>query len=100
MLQDVARVDVVWDTYKENSLKTQRRQDRRRGNHNIICVDNTTKIPTNWRNFLPCDANKGNFFKLLATAIEEFEPQQRNKWSVHIDQNTVSSATTDMSGLF
>ena len=26
MLQDVVRVDVVWDIYKENSLKTQTRQ--------------------------------------------------------------------------
>ena len=68
MLQDVVRVDVVWDIYKKNSLKTQTRQDRGSG------VDNTTKIPINLKNFLRCDANKDNFFKLLASALQEFEP--------------------------
>ena len=50
MLQEVAPIYVVQDIYKENSLKTQTRQDR--GNSNHIRVDNTTKISTNWNNFL------------------------------------------------
>ena len=45
MLQDVFQVDIVWDIYKENSLKTQTRQDRGSGNN--LRVDNATKIPTN-----------------------------------------------------
>ena len=61
MLQCVVGINVVWDIYK-NSLKTQTRQDRGSGNH--IGVGNTTKIPTNWKNFLRCDAYKDNFFKL------------------------------------
>ena len=43
--QDVVRVDIVWDIYKEKSLKTQTRQDCGSGNH--LRVDNTTKIPSN-----------------------------------------------------
>ena len=98
ILRDVVRVDVVWDIYKENSLKTQTRQDRGSGNH--IRVDNTTKIPANWKNFLRCDANKDNFFKLLASAIQEFEPPaQKQVISTH-GPNAVSSPITDMSGLF
>ena len=98
ILRDVVRVDVVWDIYKENSLKTQTRQDRGSGNH--IRVDNTTKIPANWKNFLRCDANKDNFFKLLASAIQEFEPPaQKQVISTH-GPNAVSSPITDMYGLF
>ena len=32
MLQGVVRVDVVWDVYKEDSLKAQTRQNRGSGN--------------------------------------------------------------------
>ena len=69
MLQNVVCVNVVWDIYK-NSLKTQTRQDRGSGNH--IWVHNTTKIPANWNNLLRCDVYKDNFFKLLASVIQEF----------------------------
>ena len=71
MLQDVVCVNLVWDIYK-NSLKTQTRQVSVSGNH--IWVLNTTEIPSNWNNLLRCDANKDNFFNLLASAIQEFEP--------------------------
>ena len=96
MLQDVS-VNVIWDIYK-NSLMTQTRQDSGSGNH--IWVDNTTKIPANWKNFLRCDANKDNFFKLLTSAIHEFEPPaQKQVISTH-GPNAVSSPKADMSGLF
>ena len=61
ILQYVVCINVVWDIYK-NSLKTQTRQDRGSGSH--MRVDKTTKILTNWKNFLRCDAYKDNFFKL------------------------------------
>ena len=94
-LQYVVCIHVVWDIYK-NSLKTQARQDRGSGNHNR--VDSTTKIPTNWKNLLRCDAHKDNFFKLLTSAIQEFEPPaQKQVVSIH-DQNAVSSSIADISG--
>ena len=97
MLQDVVCVYVVWDICN-NSLMTQTRQDRGSGNH--IWVDNTTKIPLNWKDFLRCDANKDNFFKLLASAIQEFEPPaQKQVISTH-GPNAVLSPIADMSGLF
>ena len=96
MLQGVVRVDVAWDIYKENSLKTQIRQDRESGNH--IRFDNPTKIPTNWNNFLRCD-DKDSFFKLLASAIQELEPPAQ-KQVVHTHgPNAVSSPIADMPGL-
>ena len=87
MLQDFVHVDVVWNIYKKNSLKTKTRQDR--GSGNDIRVENTTNIPTIWKNFLGCDANKDNFSKLLASAIQEFEPPaQKQVISTH-DPNAV-----------
>ena len=97
MLQYVVCVNVVWDIYK-NSLKTQTRQDRGSANHNR--VDKTTKIPTNWKNFFHCDVYQDNFFKLLISAIQEFEPPVQKKVVSTHGPNAVSSPLADMSGLF
>ena len=97
MLQYFVCVNAVWDIYK-NNLKTQTRQDRGSGNHNR--VDNTTKIPTNCKNFLRCDVYKDNFFKLLTGAIQEFEyPAQKQVVSTY-GPNAVSPLIAIMSGLF
>ena len=45
MLQSVHRLDVVWDTYVNNSLKEQTRQNR--GSGTPIKVENATKLPSN-----------------------------------------------------
>ena len=45
MLQNVVRIDIVWDVYKEDSLKAQMRE--RRGSGSQIRVENDTKFPTN-----------------------------------------------------
>ena len=75
MLQDVGHLDVVWDVYKEDSLKAQTRHNRGAGNH--IRVANNTNIPGNWNNFLHCDSNKESMFQLLDNAIQEFQLPQR-----------------------
>ena len=80
------------------SVETQTRQDRGSGNH--IRVDNTTKIPTNWKIFLRCDVYKDNFFKLITSAIQEFQPPALKQVASTHDQNAVSSPIADMSGLF
>ena len=97
MLQYFVCVNVVWDIYK-NSLKTQTRQDRGSGNHNR--VDNTTKIPTKWKNFLRCDVYKDNFFKLLIGAIQEFEPPAQKQVVSTYGPNALSPLIAIMSGLF
>ena len=97
MLQYFVCVNVVWDIYKK-SLKTQTRQDRGSGNHNR--VDNTTKIPTNWKKFLRCDVYKDKFFKLLTDAIQEFEPPTQKQVVSTYGPNAVSPLIADMSGLF
>ena len=97
MLQDVVRIDVVWDTYMEDSLKAQTRMNRGSGNH--IRVSNSTNIPVDWKSFLRCDANKDSLFHLLADAIREFHPHQRKQVISTYGQNDVSSAIADLSDL-
>ena len=97
MLQYFVYVNVVWDIYK-NSLKTHTRQVRGSGNHNR--VDNTTKIPTNWKNFLRCDVYKDNVFNLLTGAIQEFEPPAQKQVVSTYGLNAVSPLIADMPGLF
>ncbi len=97
MLQDVVRIDVVCDTYMEDSLKAQTRMNRGSGNH--IRVSNSTNIPVDWKSFLRCDANKDSLFHLLADAIREFHPHQRKQVISTYGQNDVSSAIADLSDL-
>ena len=77
MLQDVVRIDIVWDTYMEDSLKAQTRMNRGSGNH--LRVSNSTDITVDGKSFLRCDANKDSLFHLLADAIREFHPPQRKQ---------------------
>ena len=72
LLQKVVRVDVVWDVYKEDSLKTQTRQNRGYGSR--LRVESNTKVPANWNSFLRCDENKTSLFQYLANALQEFHP--------------------------
>ncbi len=97
MLQDVVRIDVVWDTYMEDSLKAQTRMNRGSGNH--LRVSNSNNIPVDWKSFLRCDANKDSLFHLLADAIREFHPPQQKQIISTYSQNPVSSAIADLSDL-
>ena len=51
MLQDVVRIDVVWDTYVEDSLKAQTRMNRGSGNH--LRVSNVQHQHSCWLEELP-----------------------------------------------
>lgn len=74
-LEKVERLDVVWDTYKENSLKASTRQERGKGIRRK--VDGTNKTPTNWAQFLRVDQNKVELYKFLAHELLQVEsPKQ------------------------
>ena len=61
------RIDVVWDQYKPNSLKSQTRDKRGKGVRRR--VDGSTNMPGNWQQFLRIDANKAELFSFLAQHI-------------------------------
>jgi len=87
-----------WDVYREDSLKAQIWQNHGAENH--LWVTNNTSIPVNWKDFLHVDANKYRLFRLLASAIQEFQPPHgKHIISTH-GQNAVSSPMSDLSDLY
>ena len=55
-LRSVSRVDFVWDTYKDDSLKGTTRA--KRGKDVRTHVVGKAALPGNWQNFLRIDSNK------------------------------------------
>ena len=96
MLEPVLRLDLVWDRYLENSLKTQTREDR--GSGTLMKVGKDFRLPANWKNFLRSDQNKHSLFKLLAKAIQEFQFPQHKQVITSFEEKVLSSPIT-MTGL-
>ena len=71
-LQNVKRLDVVWDRYIEKSLKQGMRESRGSGERRR--VTKTTPLPTNWSSFLKVDINKEELFNFLAVHIGKEKP--------------------------
>jgi hypothetical protein len=66
-LQYVNRVDVVWDEYFPDSLKSETRSKRGKGVRRRVEASST--IPGNWAEFLRIDDNKAELFSFLATSV-------------------------------
>ena len=66
-LQSVKHVDLVWDVYREGSLKRTTRERRGTGQRRQVTV--STQIPTDWKGFLRNDDNKNELFLLLASYV-------------------------------
>jgi len=63
-LERTDRVDIVWDQYFEDSLKSETRKRHRQG---IRCrVEACSNLRGNWQQFLRLDANKQELFTFLA----------------------------------
>lgn len=65
--QMVARKDIVWDVYRENSLKASIRQ--RRGTGKRQRVQENVTIKQKWTEFLRVDTNKVELFVYLAKEL-------------------------------
>ena len=66
-LENAKRVDLVWDVYQNDSLKTSLREKRGAGQRRKVL--GCTRIPNDWKGFLRVDENKKELFKLLATKV-------------------------------
>ena len=64
VLSKVERIDVVFDIYREHSLKLLTREKRGVGTRTHVVGH--TKIPMNWQEFLRVDGNKTELFHFLA----------------------------------
>ena len=65
--QKYSRVDVVFDIYRQDSLKGETRQKRGTGVRRKV-VGNS-RPPKSWHNFLRCDGNKTEIFGFSADKI-------------------------------
>lgn len=68
-LRAAARVDIVWDVYIEQSLKTTARDKRGKGIRRRVAASNP--VPGNWEAFLRSDENKTELFDFLAHVIND-----------------------------
>ena len=69
------RTDIVFDTYKASSLKSETRSKRGLGDRHR--VTGTGKLPRNWHNFLRPSANKTELFDYLAENVVEHHYDKR-----------------------
>ena len=61
------RVDIVWDEYIQNSLKSHTRNSRGTGVRRR--VESKSLVPRNWQSFLRVDENKSELFGYLADQV-------------------------------
>ena len=66
-LEVVKRLDIVWDVYRDDSLKKAMREKRGSGQRRKVLP--STRVPSDWKGFLRDDDNKDELFKLLATKV-------------------------------
>ena len=66
-LRNATRVDIVWDVYLEDSLKSDTREKRGKGVRRRVAPAST--IPGNWQEFLRLADNKTELFRFLAHQV-------------------------------
>ena len=66
-LQHVSRLDLVWDSYRTDSLKASTREQRGKGVRQRVVA--SAVIPGNWQSFLRVDSNEVELFSYLSTML-------------------------------
>ena len=75
-LQTVSRLDLVWDTYRADSLKGSTRAKRGQGVRRRVVA--AAAIPGNWQNLLRVDSNKTELCRFLSAALmERFDQEDK-----------------------
>ena len=87
-LQSGKRVDIVWDTYKVNSIKDSTREKRGKGQRRKVTVD--TKIPPNWKAFLQGNTNKKELLAILTSRVSNFQFPENKEVNITSDESVVS----------
>ena len=65
-LQNLVRLDIIWDVYMHDTLKTDARNKRGKGTRRR--VEPSSLIPKKWSEFLRIDDNKTELFSYLAVS--------------------------------
>ena len=74
-LKNASRLDVEWDEYFPDNLKTEARSKRGKGTRRR--VEPLNVVPPNWQQFLRISANKSELFLYLATTITSGESDKQ-----------------------
>ena len=96
-LANVSRVDIVWDVYRQDSLKTTTREKRGKGVRRRVAAANS--IPGNWQEFLRIDDNKTELFDFLAHEVVENLSTQKEVFSTCGQNVLCSRVHQDVSSL-
>ena len=96
-MQSAQRIDVVWGTYKQDSLKTGTREKRGSGVRRHVAL--AVKIPTNWKSFLRVDDNKTELFALLAQEVGNIDSATKEIYSTLGNQVVTNGTRQCLEGL-
>ena len=91
-LEQTTQIDIVWDTYLQDSVKESTREKRGKG----ICrkVTSHAKLPGKWKDFL-CDSNnKSELFAFLTSKISQFIFPSNKAVYVTSGQSVINVSTT------
>ena len=97
-LEHAKRVDIIWDVYKDDSLKSGTREKRGKGTRRRVLP--STTIPSDWHSFLRVDENKVELFHLLSEQIAMLRVGNKEIYTT-IEENVLHSGSRrdDLSSL-
>ena len=97
-LESASRIDIVWDVYRKDSLKSATREKRGSGRRRKVFP--STHIPSNWQSFLRVDDNKTDLFSLLAQQAVTLPIEEgKELYSTRGDRVLTSANRSDLSSL-
>ncbi len=89
------RLDIVWDTYMEDSIKASTREKRGKGIRRK--VEGKNVVLTNWIGFLRNEKNKQELFEFLSNKISMFEyPESKEVFVTHGQSVLANKITLQM----
>lgn len=89
-LERAKRIDIVWDIYKDDSLKTCTREKRGKGTRRRVLP--STAIPSNWHSFLRVDDNKVELFHLLSEQVASLQVESKEIYTT-IEEKVLHSGS-------
>ena len=91
--QNASRVDLVWDSYLEDSLKGTTRAKRGKGVRRRVVAE--ALIPRNWNDFLRVDSNKTELYKFLSHALFDLFNQEEKQLVITDGESVLSKPPLD-----
>ena len=96
-LQSVARVDLVFDRYFTDSLKSGTRSNRGSGVRRVVKANSS--MPNNWSTFLRCDDNKSELFPLIVNKLVQNIDPNNGLFIGSLEDGAVANQYVDLQPL-